>query len=265
MLKIGLSSCGKKLDEQLFADYANAGIEAMEISPHWADYKFLDYHALKTYADRYGVTLWSYHMPFQTTDIANSDRAWRLCSVEYMCELIKQASNIGIHKFVTHASTELPKDPVKRADALMYAKDSLNQFAEVAVRYDSEICVEDLPRTCLGNCSEELLDILSVNDKLRVCFDTNHLLGEDIIAFIQRVGSKITTLHVSDYDFVDERHWLPGEGKVAWDALYNALLEVGYSGPWLYEIGFRKNLGCKEFANNAKEIFAGKKLTVLPK
>ena len=265
MYKIGLSSCGKVLNEQLFADYASSGIEAMEISPHWAEYKSLNYKQLQTYAKTYGITLWSYHLPFQTTEISTEDRAWRLCALEYMSELIKQASDIGIHKFVAHASSETTRDPEKRAERMAYAKDSLNQLAEIAAKFDSEICVEDLPRGCLGNCSDEILDLLSANDKLRVCFDTNHLLGEDIVAFIKRVGDKITTLHVSDYDYVDERHWLPGEGGIPWDKVYNALQEVGYSGVWMYEISFRKNLGCKEFANNAKEIFAGKPLTVLSK
>lgn len=270
MLKIGMSSAGKKINEDLFADYARHGIEAIEISPGWPDYKHLDYRALKQYSEKYGVELWSYHIPFQTTDIANADRAWRLCSLEYICELIKQASEAGIHRFVTHASTELSDDPVKRAEKLTIAKESLSQLADFAENYGSTICVEDLPRHCLGNCSEELLDILSANDKLRVCFDTNHLLGEDIISFIKRIGDKIVTIHVSDYDYIDERHWLPGEGDIPWYDLYKTLLEVGYTGAWMYEISPKcpktiirdRDLTCADFARNAKEIFGGKPLTV---
>lgn len=270
MLKIGMSSAGKKINEDLFADYAKHGIEAIEISPGWPDYKHLDYNALKRCSEKYGVALWSYHMPFQTTDIANKDRAWRLCSLEYMCELIKQASEIGIHKFVTHASTELPDDPVRRAETLDIAKESLSQLADFAANYGSTICVEDLPRRCLGNCSEELLDILSVNDKLRVCFDTNHLLGEDILSFIKRMEDKIVTVHISDYDYIDERHWLPGEGDIPWYDLYQALLDVSYTGAWMYEIGPKcpktilrdRDLTCADFVRNAKEIFEGRPLTV---
>ena len=33
MYKIGLSSCGKTINEELFAAYAAAGIDVMEISP----------------------------------------------------------------------------------------------------------------------------------------------------------------------------------------------------------------------------------------
>ena len=271
MLKIGMSSAGKKINEDLFADYAKNGIEAVEISPGWPDYKNLDYRALKDWSEKYGVELWSYHMPFQTTDIANADRAWRLCSLEYMCELIKEASQIGIRNFVTHASVEFHGDAAKRAETLAIAKESLSQLADYAANYGSTICVEDLPRGCLGNCSDELLDILSVNDKLRVCFDTNHLLGEDILSFIKRMGDKIVTIHVSDYDYIDERHWLPGEGDIPWYDLYKTLLEVGYTGAWMYEISPKcpktilrdRDLTCADFARNAKEIFEGKPLTVI--
>ena len=266
MLKIGLSSCRKELNEKLFSDYAKAGIRAIEITPDWENYKYLNYKELKTYAERYGVTLWSYHLPFQTTDLSTQDRAWRLCCTEYMSELIKQGSDIGIHKFVAHPSSgDFP--PEERVEKILCAKESLNELAEVASRFESEICVEVLPRQCLGNCSTELLDLISVNDKLRVCFDTNHLLREDALDFINKIGNKITTLHVSDYDFVDERHWLPGEGQIQWHRLYHALLESGYTGVWMYELGFaradrERALTCENIAQNAHEIFTGKQLSL---
>jgi len=267
MLPIGLSSCGKVLDRQLFADYANSGLQAMEISPNWPDFKYLDYKALKTYSQEYGITLWSYHLPFQTVDLATDDRAWRLCATEYLSEQIKQASNIGIHKFVAHASSGAML-PEKRAEHMNYAKDSLHQLAEVAARFGSEICVEDLPNG-LGRNSEEMLDLLSADDRLKVCFDTNHLLGEDNVSFVNRLGHKIVTLHVSDYDLKTEQHWLPGEGQVAWPALLAAIQAAGYNGVWMYEIAFSshagkrgRNLTCDDFSRNAKELFANQPLTV---
>ena len=65
-------------------------------------------------------------------------------------------------------------------------------------------------------------------------------------------------------------HWLPGEGDIPWSELYKALLDVGYTGAWMYEIGPKcpntilrdRDLTCADFARNAKEIFEGKPLTV---
>ena len=44
------------------------------------------------------------------------------------------------------------------------------------------------------------------------------------------------SLHVSDYDFVDERHDLPGHGVNHWNEILDLLQEAGYKGPILYEI-----------------------------
>ena len=52
----------------------------------------------------------------------------------------------------------------------------------------------------------------------RFSCDTNHLLQETTEEFIRTVGGEISTLHVAEYDGIDERHWLPGheEGVITW-------------------------------------------------
>ena len=59
---------------------------------------------------------------------------------------------------------------------------------------------------------------------------------------MKKLGKDIITLHISDYDFVDERHWLPKEGKTDWDSLIKALVECGYDGVWMYEVDPKKYL-----------------------
>jgi len=114
--------------------------------------------------------------------------------------------------------------------------------------------------------------LLSTNDKLRACFDTNHLLNEKVTDFIKNVGDKIITTHISDYDFVNERHWLPGEGDIDWLELAKALEEINYNGVWLYELGLyppksivRRNLKYEDLYNNAFEILNNKKPTPIGK
>ena len=55
--------------------------------------------------------------------------------------------------------------------------------------------------------------------------------------FIRNAGSRIITTHLSDYDFVDERHWVPGDGKINWREFYTLMEEAGYTGPYLFELG----------------------------
>lgn len=268
MFKVGLSTSGNKLGvEGIFEQYKNAGIEYMEVS---TDPETLDYDETKRLAEEYGITLWSFHlpfMPFDKIDISNPN----LCdyTVEYFKTLIKKATDMGPKVIVIHPSGE-PIEENDRKERLACAKESLRKLQDYANTLGATIAVEDLPRTCLGRNSSDILDLISAHPDLRVCFDTNHLLAEPITDFIKAVGNKIITTHVSDYDFINERHWIPGEGKIDWQELIGALKEVGYTGPWLYEMSFRcpntiyrdRDITCEDFSRNAKELFEGKTPTI---
>jgi len=272
MYKIGLSSCSKPLNDQLFSDFTASGIGAIEISPRYTEIKDLDYRAIKKLSEQYGIELWSFHLPFlpfSEVEMSALSADVRNYTLGYFGKIIQKASDIGINKFIVHPSGE-PIDPAERKERMACSKDSFVKLAEIADKCGSVIAVEDLPRTCLGNCADEILELISVDDRLKVCFDTNHLLTEDNADFVRRVGDKIITLHVSDYDRINERHWLPGEGVIDWMSVIKALDEVNYKGVWMYEISYEcpntisrpRNLNCEDFARNAKELFAGQKPTI---
>ena len=274
MLNIGLSTCGFPFTDNNFAALAEAGIRCVEVSRPLAEYPWLESGVIRSLALRHGITLWSYHLPFaekDTLDIASMDEALRLHTIGVLTENIRKGAEMGIDKFVIHPGSEPNSEvPEERAELMKRCMDSLDTLAETAARYGAVIAVEDLPRSCLGHTAEEILQLISANDKLRVCFDTNHLLRDDNLNFIRKLAGKIVTTHVSDYDYINERHWLPGEGKIDWPALYTALVETGYDGVWLYEISLRvpasiqdgRRLTFSDFARNAKEIAAGEPLTV---
>lgn len=273
MYRVGLSTKGKVIDEALFKAYSDAGIFDMEISPDGHQYDSLDYQKMFSWSKQYGVNLWSFHLPFypfERVDISSHDSQLRENTVLYLSELIRKAADIEIDKFIIHPSSE-PIPDGERKIRLDYAKECLSKLADVAESCGAQIAVEDLPRSCLGNNSDEIVYLVSDDDRLKVCFDTNHLLSEDPTNFVRRLGDKIITMHVSDYDFLDEKHWMPGEGKLDWNALLSVMKEINYSGSWLYEIPFDcpdtivrdRDLCCDDFVKNANELFAGKELTVL--
>ena len=71
MFPIGLSSCGKILNEALFRAYRESGISHMEISPKTEAYDTLDYRSIAAWAKEYGVTLWSFHLPFLPSQVVH--------------------------------------------------------------------------------------------------------------------------------------------------------------------------------------------------
>lgn len=272
MYNIGLST-PDDIGEDLFRVYQHSGISYMEISVASEKYSSLNYKEIYEWSTKYGIELWSFHLPFSPfSKLDISDKAISQSAVACLSEFIKKGSDIGIDKFVIHPSVE-PIADSERYDRMECSKASLAQLAEIAKNNGAVIAVEDLPRTCLGRNSDEITELLSAHDSLRACFDTNHLLTQDPVDFIHKLGNKIVTLHVSDYDFVNERHWLPGEGKVNWQAVLQALKETGYNGVWLYEVDLvcpntiirDRDLTCEDIVRNAEELFAGKKPTVFSK
>ena len=273
-MKIALSINGigkKSIDAENLIKMKTEGIDAVEISLGRDLSLALDYDGLKKSADEAGIELWSFHlpfMPFAEIDVSSTDENVRAYSISMLSDMIKRGSAIGIKRFVIHPSGEPIEDSAREA-RMAAAKKSLALLGALAASLGSVLCVENLPRTCLGRNSSEILELISADSSLRVCFDTNHLLEEEISDFIRAVGDKIVTIHVSDYDKLNERHWLSGEGCIDWQRLYSELLSVGYSGAWLYELNLEappsiirpRDLEFSDLTANAEEIFSGKEPT----
>lgn len=269
-MKLGYSCGNYPITPEIFKAYKDAGICGMEISLSMNQIDLLDFSQTKKLADEYGIELWSLHfpfLPFETIDISRP--ALAEFTVQYLCTLIDKAADVGIKVAVIHPSGE-PISDEDRPERLECAKKSLRALAEYASSKGVTIAVEDLPRTCLGRNSSDILELLSAHEELRVCFDTNHLLGESIHDFIMAVGSKIITTHVSDYDAINERHWLSGEGIIDWKQLREDLESVGYDGYWLYELGLtgstktvdrERPLTYSDLKDNFDQIMQGKTIT----
>ncbi len=271
--KIGFSLCSKPYDAAAMEHYARAGIEAVEFSFATDVYATYDFAEGAKLARACGMDPWSAHLPFlpfQSNNIASLDPQVRKNTLAYQSDLLRRFGEAGIPLAVIHPSGE-PNAPEKRAEMIECAKDSLAALAEVAAREGITLAVEDLPRTCLGNTAEEIAELITADSRLRVCFDTNHLLTQDNDQFMRALKDKIVTLHVSDYDFINERHWLPGEGKVDWVRFMDVLDEIGYDGVFMYELGFAapqtilrpRDLTAEDFVRNAKELEARAPLTVI--
>lgn len=259
------------------ASLAEAGIFDAEISLTEKAMKAFDYPKMAKIAAEIGVKFGSVHIPFvgdlRPLDPASLDRDVRLKTVDCFAELIRVAGQNGTGIAVIHPSLE-PTLDAERRERIERARESFANLADVAAENGVVIAVEDLPRSCLGNCAEELDYITDADKRLRVCFDVNHLLLGTHVDFVKTLGKKIVTTHISDYDFRDERHWLPGEGKIEWQELVGLLEGVGYTGRWLYELNFSpdpkgmrrpRELQLSDIKKNYDEIMSGIKPTAFGK
>ncbi len=192
-----------------------------------------------------GVKVWSIHLPFSGPGAVrpdDPDEMWEDFLPKHKA-LIEGGGKAGIPHMVIHASGEDRELHAKttRNMRMERALRHLNELSDLCKANGSTLCIEVLPRYCLGNCSDEIQYIMESNPDLRLCFDVNHLLKEDHVEFTKKVGKYAITTHISDYDFLDEKHWFPTEcgGEIDWKELQAALESVDYNGPFMYEV----NLG----------------------
>lgn len=244
--RAGSSTC--ILKDQHLSDairgIAAAGIQCIEISASLANY--LETYDILSRAEEYaaiaaqaGVELWSLHLPFSRVyDISSEDDNARDYAISTNLSLIDAAHRMGIGTLVLHPSSE-PITDDRRPERLRRSREAILRHVERAAGYGMVVAVEDLPRTCLCNTASEMLDLLR-DTGASVCFDTNHCLKEDSVSFLDALhagGAKVQTLHISDYDGIDERHHLPGDGINDWRGILVALGRMGYTGPLMHEVG----------------------------
>ena len=116
MLNVGLSTCGFTFTENNFAALAEAGIRNIEISRPVVEYPYLDHKVIRALADRHGVNLWSYHLPFDAPtklNIASTDKQIRQRTVDILSGYIRKGAEIGVDMFVLHPGSEPnSEDPI---------------------------------------------------------------------------------------------------------------------------------------------------------
>lgn len=229
--------------EQNIVWAGDAGFKCLELdmSPCDINDKETALKQLETYvqaAKKAGLKIWSVHIPFGPDfDPSETDKSKLKQNIDNIIATLELAKNAGPYsKAILHPSFEpIPAD--KRAAKLQQLKETLKTIGpRVEKDYNVRLAIECLPRTCLINTSREALDLFQDNPSIDNCFDVNHLLQETPDHYASVVGNRIATVHMSDYDNINERHWIPGKGIIQWTPLVRQLQKNGYQGPFMFEV-----------------------------
>ena len=246
MNEIGLSSAlfGADFDPAKHLPMmAENGIRQVELStncfPIWSDAKQLA--GLRAVLADCDVGVNSIHAPFSAElDISHPDPVRRRETLDTIRLCLDRLVDLGGRCLVVHPSSE----PIEDAERLRRIETSLASLESLGPRVPTDasvkIAIENLPRTCLVNNSREALAFMDRldNSLFGICQDVNHAnCQEDLLEATRAYAKHVCTLHVSDNDGVDERHWLPGRGVIPWREWARVLLDAGFTGPWMYETG----------------------------
>jgi len=195
---------------------------------------------LKAVLEQGGPRAVSWHVPYGIDyDLSSPDEKVRVAAVQRIRVQAQEASAFGCRILVVHPGRE-PFPQTERALRLQIIRRSLAELRDDLHAHKQQLALEMLPRDCMGYNIDELFTMLEgADDTFGICLDVNHYMGQfsRLPDDVRRCGKKLLTLHLSDYDGIDERHWLPeaGRGVVKWEQFMAALIAISYQGPFNLE------------------------------
>lgn len=183
----------------------------------------------------------SMHAPFGPAfDISSLDGDVRRAAVAACRKAAELLRSLGGEVLTIHGGTTVRDAcelPLRRAQSVR----SLREIGESCAPLGVRVALEAIVGQVVGSTGREvgaMLDEVAM-ENVGACIDVNHIFPPgDLIPTVHLLGRRVFTLHISDYDGVEEKHWLPGRGVIDWRALMGALREVGYTGPFPYEVRF---------------------------
>lgn len=176
----------------------------------------------------------SVHLPFmggnKTWDASLLDEAARKDVSERLFKMISEHSDLLAKDVTMHASMEPPL--AEHPARLECVCRTITELLPLAKEFGFSLNIEYLPRKCIGNCVEELDEIINRFDPkyVNMCMDVNHVMDKynELPDIITHFAPRMRTLHINDYDGIDEKHWFPGQGVINWGAVMKAIKAIDH-------------------------------------
>ena len=201
----------------------------------------------------------------ETTHGASPDESERRKAIDFYKRWIGYAFEAEAEILVMHLGAAYHLDtPEQRQEAVGLAAESLRKLVEEIkgtrlrialenegigspdseLRYEGAMPESQLdPERMFGASPKEIASVIEnaeVQDYVGVCLDTGHAIStkQDLREVILGAGKTIIGTHLHDTFKSYEMHLPPGEGSIDWRIVMNTLRKVGYSGPYIFELGF---------------------------
>ena len=171
--------------------------------------------------------------------------------IEEFRKLIEVCDNYNPKHYVFHSKTGSKEEPFwdLRKPAI------IKTFSEMVGMTGNNICIENMVRSFPNNVAD-MVAILEEVEGGKCCIDMNHFLHDKVEDAVLALGKWLRAVHVSDYDGIYEKHWMPKEGVNNWMKIIGALEKVGYQGAFTYEV-YRPKYGYTyaDIRRNYEELF----------
>lgn len=233
-IRVGLSTAALYPDNTAtaFAIAARLGYDALEVMV-WTDPVTQEAGALRALAEHHGLPIVSIHAP----TLLLTQRVWAGSPWEKVDRSIEVAHEVGAQIVVLHPPFRWQGD---------YAAGFVQGIARREQDSGVRLAVENMfPwRTARRGMQAYLPHWDPVGQPYdHVTLDLSHTAtaGSDAIAMARQLGKRLAHVHLADGSgsFKDE-HLVPGRGTQPCGELLQLLVETGYDGDVVVEVGTRK-------------------------
>jgi len=224
-----------ELNEEILRLIRTGGFENIELwgmAPHLS---LDDPEKLKNISriiNDHGLKVRSMHAPFYRSiwdafngnwlSLSDPDAGRRREALDMVIKAIKAAEIFGHRVLALHCGFSGKK--ISRDEKNLVG--SIEKLTEISRDYGVKLALENSPESYAGVSS--VLKIVREFDPetLGFCLDLGHANlepGMNPVEAIEKGGSRLANLHVSDNSGKIDEHNLPGQGKIAWDKVTKKL------------------------------------------
>lgn len=177
-----------------------------------------------------GLGITNIHAPFiGYSDIWTASRTEIKPKLTEFIGFIKDCQDFEIPAMVMHTN-DLDEFTPDLDKGLAF----FSELADAAEKYGVDLAVENVSR-------QHLLDFLleQINaPRFGMCYDSSHdfLEEQNRGRILKKHKHRIKALHLSDNDFKEDRHWIPGEGSIPLDEVLAEILTVPTINTISYEV-----------------------------
>jgi L-ribulose-5-phosphate 3-epimerase len=172
-------------------------------------------------------------------NLASPAQDVRAHGVKYVCGAIDLAADLGAAYVLASPGTGRALLAPPRAQLLGWFHGSMALLMRHAEKRGIRLVVENIPFTFLP-LAEDLMSAIEElpEDRIGVAYDVANALyaGEDPLAGLARVSSRMAAIHLSDTSTDAWEHTAVGRGAVPFERLAQATRECGFAGPVVLEI-----------------------------
>lgn len=200
-----------------------------------------------------GLRVRSVHAPLERVVLGAPDEAWRRENVATYSRYLHFSGAVGADDMVAHPIPNprfvaAPHDPTLGSRLRTAILRSLDELVPVAEASGVRLLLENLPYPDDYPPGMALHTMAALRPLVEpyppvavgLVFDTGHAgtAHKDVAAEIRAAGSRLWGTHLQDVDRDDptDNHWVPTQGGLDWDAIRQALADIGYAGAWTFEV-----------------------------